>query len=373
MTQIAVEHTTATAGRTDRGLRSLPRLFSTGIGRAAVDAAERRAIPDVAIRAAVRARTRAKLRLEAAGTVEAHWDRRRALLADRAAGPVTTDTVEANVQHYEVPADFFGLMLGPRRKYSSALWAPGTATLAEAEEAMLSLTAARAGIADGQRILDLGCGWGSFTLWAAEHHPGSHVTALSNSHSQRRYIEQQAAAQGLTNVTVITGDVATTEFPGGLDRVVSVEMLEHVRNHRQVLARLAAALQPDGQALIHVFTHRTEAWMFDADNESDWMGRWFFSGGTMPSDDLLLHEQHDLVVEEHWRHSGVHYQRTLDAWLDQLDARRDEALAVLRDAGEPDPARQLQRWRMFLMASAEVWGLRRGSEFMVSHYLLRPR
>lgn len=342
--------------------------------------AESGRVPDAAIRAAVRARTAARLRGLQRGTVDEHWERRRALMARRATRPITVETATANAQHYEVPASFFELVLGPRLKYSSAIWPEDVHTkddatnLAEAEEHTLALTAERAGIADGQRVLDLGCGWGSFTLWAAERFPGCEITALSNSHTQRQLIERRAAALGLTNVRVVTGDAGRVELPGPFDRVVSVEMMEHAYNHRALLAKVAAALEPDGRLFVHVFTHATETWEFDADDADDWIGRWFFTGGTMPSDDLLLHEQRDLVLLDHWRHAGTHYERTLNAWLHQLDERRDQALAALRGSNSDDPVEvQLQRWRMFFMTSAEVWGFRGGSEFLVSHYLFTPR
>jgi cyclopropane-fatty-acyl-phospholipid synthase len=321
----------------------------------------------------VRLRTAARVRRLSAATIDEHWERRRALLAARADRPITVATDDANAQHYEVPAAFFELVLGPRLKYSSSIWPDGITSLADAEEATLALTAERAGIVDGHRILDLGCGWGSFTLWAAERFPASKVTALSNSQSQRELIEARARERGLDNVTVITGDVGTVELPGPFDRIVSVEMMEHVTNHRALLAKVAAALAPGGKLFVHVFTHRTEMWEFDAD-DSDWIGRWFFTGGTMPSDDLLLHEQRDLVVVDHWRHAGTHYERTANAWLELLDARRDEALAALARSNSDDPVEvQLQRWRMFFMVTAEVWGFRDGAEFLVSHYLLEPR
>jgi cyclopropane-fatty-acyl-phospholipid synthase len=338
-----------------------------------IELAEAGRVPDAAIRLAVRMRTAARLRDLQRGTVDEHWERRRALIAERAERPITVAADEANAQHYEVPAEFFRLVLGPRLKYSSMIWPSEQASLTEAEDHTLRLTAERAGIANGQRILDLGCGWGPFTLWAAEHFPRSTVTALSNSHGQRALIERRARERGLDNVTVITGDAGTIDLPGRFDRIVSVEMMEHAMNHRALLAKVADALEPDGRLFVHVFTHATEAWEFDADDDNDWIGKYFFSGGTMPSDDLLLHEQRDLVLLDHWRHSGTHYERTLNAWLDHLDERRDDVAAALAGVGDDPVDVQVQRWRMFLMASAEVWGFRGGSEFLVSHYLFAPR
>lgn len=338
-----------------------------------IELAESGRVPDVVLRAAIRARVARRVRrVTRVGTDEGSA-RSRALLAERAAGPVTVEAPAANRQHYEVPTDFYRLVLGPRLKYSCCWWPPGVHDLAAAEDAMLALTAERAGLADGQRVLDLGCGWGSLSLWLADRHRDSEIVAVSNSATQRAHIETEAAARGLANLTVVTADVGEWEPPGAFDRIVSVEMLEHVRNHRALLARLAAHLRADGAMFVHVFTHRTEAWHFDADDPADWMARHFFAGGTLPSDDLLLHEQRDLVVVDHWRLSGRHYQRTLDAWRARLDAARPEAAEILAGAGEADPARAVQRWRLFLMGSAAMWAYRRGDELLVSHYLLAPR
>ena len=345
-----------------------------------IELAERGWIPDAVLRAAVRARVARLQRRLAAGGIDAESERQRTLRAQGAAGPVTALAHRANEQHYEVPAEFFDLVLGPRRKYSSCWWPAGVDDLAGAEEAMLALTAERAGIVDGHRILDLGCGWGSFTLWAAERFPNSSVIALSNSHGQRVAIEAEAARRGLTNVRVHTADIADVcagravvlADDETVDRVVSVEMLEHVMNHRAVLSWIASHLSPGGEVFIHVFSHRTAGWRF-ADDRHDWVGRWFFAGGTMPSDDLLLHEQHDLVVLDHWRLSGEHYERTLNAWLEQLDRRRDDVQRVLEPVYGRDLGRWVQRWRMFFIVSAELWGYRNGRDFIVSHYRLGLR
>jgi cyclopropane-fatty-acyl-phospholipid synthase len=343
-----------------------------GIG---IELAERGLLPDRIIRTAVRVRTALLLRRLRAGGIDEESERQRSLRSTAAAGPVTELADRANEQHYEVPAEFFDLVLGPRRKYSSCWWPDGVGTLVDAEEAMLGLTAQRAGLADGQRILDLGCGWGSFTLWAAERYPNAQVIALSNSHGQRLFIEAEARRRGLHNVRVHTADIAdvvagrSALLADGetVDRVVSVEMLEHVANHRAVFAWLASRLAPGGEVFVHVFSNRTSLWRFATDR-TDWVGRWFFAGGTMPSDDLLLHEQQDLVLLDHWRLSGQHYERTLNAWLDRLDGQRDEVRRVLAPVYGRDVDRWVQRWRMFFMVSAELWGFRGGNEFLVSHY-----
>lgn len=324
---------------------------------------DRELLADPVLRAVIRRRVAARLRRARRGTVAERASARSALLDERATGPVTRHVREANDQHYEVPTDFYELLLGPNLKYSSGYWPDGVEDLAASESAMLELTASRAGLADGQRVLDLGCGWGAFTLWAAARFPDSEITAVSNSATQRTHIEKQAAERGLDNVEVVTADVADLTFPDRtFDRVVSVEMFEHVANHRELLARIAGWLDTDGRLFVHVFTHRDAWWVFDREAPQEWMARWFFTGGILPSDDLLLHEQRDLRVVGHWMLGGDHYQRTLEAWLARLDARRAEADRLL------DP-RSVARWRVFLLASAEMFGFRKGTEFGVSHYL----
>jgi cyclopropane-fatty-acyl-phospholipid synthase len=334
---------------------------------------DRGLLPDPALRAAIRERVRRKLAHERRGGVDARSERFRAFVAARRTGPVTVHPDAPNAQHYEVPTAFYELFLGPRLKYSSAWWPEGVHELTAAEAAMLALTCRRAELADGQRILELGCGWGSLTLWMAERLPDAEIVAVSSSATQRAHVEQRTGELGLGNVEVITTDVAHLEPRGRFDRVVSVEMLEHVRNHGELLARIARWLEPDGRMFAHVFSHRELAWSFDPDVTRDWMARWFFTGGIMPSDDLLPRVTTDLVELDRWRLSGTHYERTLDAWLARLDDRADEATAVLAVAhGTGDAHAWRHRWRTFLMASAELWGYRGGDEFGVTHHLFAP-
>jgi cyclopropane-fatty-acyl-phospholipid synthase len=335
---------------------------------------EARILPDAVARAAIRRIVAGRLRDQRAGGLEAQSQRASALRQRMAAAPVAVAAAAANAQHYEVPAEFFALVLGPHMKYSSAWWPDGVATLEAAEGAMLDLSMQRADLHDGQAVLDLGCGWGSFVLAAAARHRRSRFLAVSNSAPQRRHIEAQAAARGLSNVDVITTDVNSFTPDRRFDRIVSIEMLEHVRNHAAVFARLAEWLHPDGRFFAHVFAHRQFAYLYEDRGAGDWMARHFFTGGMMPSDDWFLHLQQDLIVERHWRLDGTHYQRTAEAWLGNLDRRRDAVERVLAASYGASMAPRLRaRWRMFFMACAEMFGYGRGQEWLVSHYRFRRR
>jgi cyclopropane-fatty-acyl-phospholipid synthase len=334
---------------------------------------ERGALPDWLVRAGIRRLLRARLRAERAHDPEAAAERLRAWIGGCDRSPIAVDTAAANAQHYEVPPAFFAKVLGRHRKYSSGLWGPGARTLDDAEAAMLALTCERAEIRDGMRVLDLGCGWGSLSLWVARHFPGCRVVGVSNSASQRADVLARAAAEGLGNVDIVTADANTFAPDGRFDRVVSVEMMEHTRNWRALLARIAAWLAPGGKLFVHVFTHATVGYEFAADGDGDWMARHFFTGGQMPADCQLLHFQDDLAVEAHWRVAGTHYAKTAEAWLANLDRARGELEPVLRSAyGDRAPA-MANLWRVFFMACAELWGFAAGREWLVSHYRLRRR
>jgi len=287
----------------------------------------------------------------------------RALIDELRRSDIAIETAAANAQHYEVPAVFFERVLGPHLKYSSCYWPNGVTTLAQAEAAMLELVAERAGLADGQAILDLGCGWGSFALWAARRYPSARITAISNSRTQREHILARAPA----NLEVRTADVRALELPAAsFDRVVSIEMFEHMRNYSQLLRRIAGWLRPGGSLFVHVFAHRLHAYPFEDRGGSDWMARAFFTGGLMPSVGLFRSFQDDLRIAREWQLPGTHYERTSEAWYDNLMASRRELEGVVGRAG-------FQRWRVFFLACAELFGYRGGREWIVAHYRFAPR
>ncbi|MBS0556408.1 MAG: class I SAM-dependent methyltransferase [Proteobacteria bacterium] len=355
MSEPAAIQATAATGDEPRGLIGL---------------AERGLLPDWLIRAGIRRLCAQRLREEGAVDTVAAWSRFERCLHDLRTSPVAIHTDAANTQHYELPPRFFELCLGKRLKYSSCFFKSGDESLDHAEDAMLALYGERAELADGQDILELGCGWGSLTLWMAQNYPHSHITAVSNSKPQREFILARCRSLGLVNVAVITQDANRLELAAdSFDRCVSIEMFEHMRNYAVLLGRIAAWLRPTGKLFVHIFCHRELMYPFHTDGEDNWMGRYFFTGGLMPSADTLLWFQQDLQIERQWRLSGTHYAKTANAWLANQDRHHDEVLHVLESAYGAHARVWQQRWRMFWMACAELFGYRGGNEWLVTHYL----
>ncbi len=333
---------------------------------------QRNLLPDPVVRLGIRRLLRQRLHQERRPSAEAQQQRVSEVLAAMDAAPIALETAAANAQHYELPTEFFQRVLGRHLKYSSGYWRPGVTGLDQAEADMLALTCERADLRDGQRILDLGCGWGSFTLFAAARYSRSMVTAVSNSATQRAHIEQTARERNLSNVRAITADMNAFALPEQFDRMVSVEMFEHMRNQRLLLAKLAEMLAPGGALFVHIFTHRCYPYFFETDDDSDWMARYFFTGGMMPSADLLFRFQEHLRLEQHWQVDGTHYQATLEAWLRRMDGQRAQIWPILeRTYGPALAPRWWVYWRVFFMACAELFGFDGGHEWFVSHYRFR--
>lgn len=334
---------------------------------------ERDLAPDWILRAGIRRLVAQRLREEDKGDPKEQQAHLMSYVDQLKASPIAIHTPAANQQHYEVPAEFFAAVLGGHRKYSCCYWGESD-SLESAERRMLDLTAERAKIEDGHSILDLGCGWGAFSLYAAARFPNSRVVGLSNSRSQREYIATRALERGLTNLSIVTADINEFEAGEDFDRIVSVEMMEHVRNYERLLRKVASWMNPESLFFVHIFTHHRFAYPFEVRDASDWMAQHFFTGGQMPSDDLLLYFQNDVTIRNHWVVNGQHYQKTAEAWLGNMDRHREELLKLFGAVyGRNEALRWFVRWRIFFMACAELWGYRGGNEWVVSHYLFERK
>ena len=332
--------------------------------------AERGLLPDALIRYGIK-RLCAKRLADVTGTSEGEMEKEHAEWIDILKNsPIALVPEKANEQHYEVPPKLFELVLGKRLKYSSGLWPEGVSSLDQSESAMLELTSERAELVDGQDILELGCGWGSLTLHMAEHFPKSKITAVSNSNDQRRFIEERCSQLKLDNIKVITADMNDFEAEGLFDRVVSIEMFEHMRNYEKLLGRVNTWLKKEGKLFVHIFSHQKVAYPFEDNDDADWMAREFFSGGQMPSHSLLMSFPEQMKIEKDWRVSGTHYEKTSLAWLQKMDKNKVEVLELFKKTyGESHANSWFQRWRIFFMSCEVLFGFDRGSEWGVSHYL----
>ncbi len=331
-------------------------------------------LPDPVIRYGIRKLLKERLAGEQKANAEEQQKSFMELIDFLKNSPIAVNTSEANEQHYEVPAKFFKTALGNRLKYSCGYWDEDTKNLDEAELKMLDLTCKRAGVKNNEEILELGCGWGSLTLYMAENFPQSRITAVSNSRTQKEYIDDEAARRGLTNINVITADMNEFTTSNKFDRIVSVEMFEHMRNYSVLFDKVNSWLKPGGELFVHIFAHNKYAYLFEVKDSSDWMSKYFFTGGIMPSDKLLLYFAGNFEIKNHWIVNGEHYEKTANAWLENIDNSKEEVLQLFSSTyGEKDKLKWFIYWRVFFMSCAELWGFNNGEEWFVSHYLFKKR
>jgi cyclopropane-fatty-acyl-phospholipid synthase len=335
---------------------------------------EKDMIPDFLIRTGIRKFLRQRLRDEHQANAELQQKHFMKLVDELKNSPIAINTADANEQHYEVPTSFYQYCLGKNLKYSCGYWRDGVVDLNTSEEDMLQLTCERAELIDGQNVLELGCGWGSLSLFMAARYPGSRFTVVSNSRTQKIFIDEKAADLKLNNLTVVTADMNEFNTEQTFDRVVSVEMFEHMRNYQLLMKKVASWLSAGGKLFVHIFTHKTLAYKYEVVDESDWMSKYFFTGGIMPSDDLLLYFNEDLSIENHWQLDGIHYARTSEAWLKNMDQHKKEIMPLFAATyGAGNATKWWVYWRIFYMSCAELWNYRNGEEWIVSHYLFNRK
>jgi cyclopropane-fatty-acyl-phospholipid synthase len=331
---------------------------------------EKNKIPDALIRIGIRKLLKQRLRDEKKASSELQQQHLMLLIEELKNSPIAVNTTDANEQHYEVPTEFYKYCLGKYLKYSSGFWKDGVTDIDTSEEDMLQLTCERAEFQNGQNVLELGCGWGSLSLFMAAKYPQSNFTVVSNSRTQKIFIDDHAEKRGITNLAVITADMNTFNIENKFDRVVSVEMFEHMRNYEKLMKKISSFLNPGGKLFVHIFTHKKCAYKFEVKDETDWMSKYFFTGGIMPSDDLLFYFDDDMKMEKHWHVSGLHYSKTSEAWLKNMDKHKKEIMPIFdRTYGEKNSLKWWVYWRIFFMSCAELWKYNNGNEWMVSHYL----
>jgi len=335
---------------------------------------EKNKIPDILIRKGIRSLLKQRLNQENKGNTETQQTHFMKLVEELKNSPIAVNTADANEQHYEVPTKFYQYCLGKHLKYSSGYWKDGVTDIDTSEKDMLELTCQRAELLDGQNVLELGCGWGSLSLFMASRFPKSTFTVLSNSRTQKLYIDEQAINRGIKNLTVVTADINVFNIDAIFDRIVSVEMFEHMRNYQKLMQKASGFLKADGKLFVHIFTHKEYAYKFEVIDESDWMSKYFFTGGIMPSDHLLLYFNEHMSIEQHWHVNGIHYSKTSEAWLRNMDKHKKEIMPMFETTyGKEQALKWWVYWRIFYMSCAELWRYNDGNEWMVSHYLFKKK
>ncbi len=335
---------------------------------------EKDQLPDPVLRAGIRKLLKQRLKDEIVGDEELQQRKFINLVKELKSSPIAVNTADANEQHYELPTEFFQYCLGKNLKYSSGYWNPGVKDIDTSEDDMLELTCMRADLQNGQNVLELGCGWGSLSLYMSAKFPNSNFTVVSNSSTQKIFIDETAKQRGIQNLTVLTADMNTFTIADSFDRVVSVEMFEHMRNYQLLLAKVASFLKPDGKLFVHIFTHKTLAYKYEVIDESDWMSKYFFTGGIMPSNHLFFYFNDDLKIAEHWVVNGTNYGKTSEAWLSNMYQHKKEIMPILQNTyGNDQAVKWWVYWRLFYMACAELFNYNKGNEWMVCHYLFEKK
>lgn len=335
---------------------------------------EKNLVPDFLIRQGIRNLLKQRLKDETHPDLEVQQQHFMDLLKTFKSSAIAVETKAANEQHYEVPTQFYLHVLGKNLKYSSGYWKDGNTDFDQSEDDMLELTCQRAELKDGMDILELGCGWGSLTLFMAKKFPNANIFAVSNSATQRAHIEETARQRGLSNVKIITADINVFTTDVRFDRIVSVEMFEHMRNHAQLFEKISGFLKEGAKMFIHIFTHKELTYLFEVKDDTDWMSKYFFTGGMMPSDHYLLYFQEHFKIRNHWRVNGTHYSKTSEAWLSKMDQHKDIIMPLFEKTyGKDQAVKWWVYWRIFFMSCAELWGYDHGNEWFVSHYLFEKR
>ena len=331
---------------------------------------DKKIIPDALVRMKIRSLLKQRIHDESIEDKENQHGKLMDLVNELKSSAIAINTQDANAQHYELPTEFFKIVLGTHLKYSSGYWNKGVTEIDHSELDMLNLTCERAEIQNGMSILELGCGWGSLSLHMAKSYPESKIVSVSNSKTQKIWIDSQIEKFGIANLEIITSDMNDFSTDKKFDRVVSVEMFEHMRNYKLLLAKINRFLNDKGKLFVHIFTHKELAYKFEVKDASDWMSKYFFTGGLMPSDNLLSYFNNDMKVEKHWRVNGTHYEKTSNAWLKKMDDNKAKIMPIMQNTyGKEDAVKWWVFWRLFFMACAELFGYKNGNEWMVSHYL----
>ena len=326
-------------------------------------------IPDWILRRGVR--SQGKERLNMMNKVDSTKEYSK-FINEASTGNIAVNTDDANNQHYEVDSEFFKYCLGKNLKYSCCFWDENTLDLDAAEDNMLEIYSQRAQITDGMSILDIGCGWGSLSLFLAQKYPKSEITGVSNSSSQKIFIDSVASERNISNLNIITRDINDFRAEEKYDRILSIEMFEHTKNTKKLMNLINDWLNPNGLFFMHVFAHKENPYYFDRDQKNAWMAKYFFTGGMMPNHNLFKDLKSNLEYQKSWILSGEHYERTSNAWLDKMDQNKSKILSLFeRSNGSSVAKRKFHFWRLFYIACAEIFGYDNGNEWVVSHHLFK--